>query len=366
MLVIFIVSAVLLFYVFFGYPIVLYLISLGYSRPTKKGVYEPTVSLIISAYNEAGVIDEKIRNTLAIRYPAEKLEIIVADDGSTDGTDKIVESYGDKVRLLRVEGRKGKVACQNKSVRMASSEVVVFSDANSMYDKNALVALVSNLYDESVGVVCGELRYVRNDESDEGLYWKIERFLKRKESAIGSCLGANGAIYAIRRNLYQDLPADACSDFVEPFFTYAQGYRVIYESEAFCSEHPGDNALEFMRKRRIVSNSFQSLRLILAFLNPFRFGWYSLALWSHKVLRWYAFLFLALVLLVNFFLLDYLLFKYVLALQLCFYGLALVGFFSRAKPFSIPFYFMAVNLASLLAFIDFLFGRKVTAWEKVR
>lgn len=366
MLVTFTVSAALLFYVFFGYPIALYLITLMYTRPTKRGVYEPTISLIISAYNEAGIINEKIRNTLTICYPAEKLEIIVADDGSTDGTDKLVEAYGEKVRLLRVEGRKGKVECQNEAVRAAKGEIVVFSDANSMYDEQALVALVRNLYDDSVGVVCGELRYARNDKSDEGLYWKIERFLKRKESKLGSCLGANGAIYAIRRNLYRNLPADACSDFVEPFYTYAQGYRVIYEADAFCTEHPEDNGLEFMRKRRIVSNSFQSLRLIRSFLNPFKFGWYSLALWSHKVLRWYAFLFLVLVLLTNFFLLDYLLFQYVLGLQLCFYVLALFGFLSKAKPFSVPFYFMAVNIASFLGFIDFLRGRKIIAWEKVR
>lgn len=363
---IFLFAVLLVSYVFIGYPLLLWVLRRFFSKPVQKGHYEPSVSIIISAYNEEAVIQEKIENTLQIKYPTEKLEIIICSDGSSDKTDALVQQYGDRVRLLRVEGRVGKPECQNQGAAAATGDMLVFSDANSMYDSNALTFLMENFHDSKVGVVCGELRYMKNNKSDEGLYWKIEKFLKESESVIGSCLGANGAIYAMRKELYCPVPAEACSDFIEPFYAYKAGYRVVYESRAFCTEVPDDNAHELSRKQRIVANSLQSLYLIREFLNPLRFGWYSLALWSHKMLRWYAFMFLIIAFVANAFLIEDPIFFVAFLLQVGFYLLALLGMFFTAKPFSIPYYFVIVNLASLLAFLDTLRGTKVTSWEKVR
>ena len=360
------VSLFLIFYIYVGYPLLLIVLARLFSRPVGKGAYEPRVSFIISAYNEEEIIREKIENTLSLEYSKDKLEIIVCSDGSTDDTDAIVRSFEGNVRLLRIEGRKGKPECQNQGVRVATGDILVFSDANSMYDRKALQYLLENLYDPTVGVVCGELRYVRNDKSDEGLYWKLEKKLKQNESMLGSCLGANGAIYAMRRSLYRELPPYACSDFVEPFYAYDLQYRVVYEPRAFCTEVPGDNAQEFKRKQRIVLNSFQSIPLIRKFLNPLAYGWYSISLWSHKMLRWYAFMFLILIFFSNLFLLDTPIFLVLFVLQICFYLFALIGMFSQFKLFSIPYYFTIVNLASLLAFVDVCTGQKITAWEKNR
>ncbi|HWH07181.1 MAG TPA: glycosyltransferase family 2 protein [Candidatus Paceibacterota bacterium] len=366
MLATFLIAAFLVVYVYIGYPLVLRIAVQLFSRPVRKGYCEPRVTLIVSAYNEEAVIGKKIENTFALDYPSEKLEIIICSDGSTDSTDEIVRSYDGKVILHRVEGRRGKPECQNQGAAIASGDVLVFSDANSMYDTAALRNLMQNFHDEKVGVVCGELRYKKNNKSDEGLYWKLERFLKEAESVLGSCLGANGAIYAVRKELFHPLPPEACSDFVEPFYAYDAGYRVVYEATAFCTEVPGDNAEEFNRKQRIITNSLQSIYLIKKFLNPFRYGWYSLALWSHKMLRWYAFLFLIVAFIANLFLVGNFFFLTLLLLQVLFYVFAFIGIFSSFKLFSIPYYFIAVNLASFLAVVDTVVGRKVTSWEKVR
>jgi len=365
MLAVFLISTFLVGYIFFGYPLLVALAARVFARPIKKGSVEPTISLIISAYNEEEVIKEKLDNTFSLKYPHNKLEVIVCSDGSTDRTDEIVRAYGGVI-LHRVEGRKGKPECQNQGAAIATGEVLVFSDANSMYDTHALTNLLQNFNDKKVGVVCGELRYKKNDKSDEGLYWKLEKSLKESESAIDSCLGANGAIYAVRRHLFRPLPPEACSDFIEPFAAYEAGYRVVYEPTAFCTEVPDDTAKEFRRKQRIVANSLQSLYMIQPFLNPFRYGWYSFTLWSHKILRWYAFAFLILMFIANLFLLDSPVFQVVLLLQVCFYLFAFIGIFSKFKLFSIPFYFTVVNVASLLAVIDMVIGRKFVAWEKVR
>lgn len=366
MAVLFWLSLFLLWYVFIGYALVLWVLVRYRSTSVAAGEFEPTVTLIISAYNEERVIREKLENTMALAYPKDKLEVLVCSDGSTDKTDEIVTAFGNGVTLLRIEGRKGKPECQNIGAAHAKGEVLVFSDANSMYDTNALRALMRNLHDPKVGVVCGELRYKRNNKSDEGVYWKLEKFLKEGESKLGSCLGANGAIYAMRRELYHPLPAEACSDFIEPFFAYEKGFRVVYESGAFCYETPEDNAEEFNRKKRIIVNSLQSLYLIAPFLNPLRHGWYSVALWSHKMLRWFAFVFLIGVFVTSFALADHPFFLGVLALQILLYGFAMLGAFIPAKLFTIPYYFVLVNLASLLAAVDTVFGKRITAWEKAR
>jgi len=358
-------------YIFFGYPTLVFLVSKFVKRLVRKKPNTqdqlPTVTLIIAAYNEAMVIKKKIENTLAIDYPKDKLQVIVFSDGSTDHTDAIVKSYSSVgIELMRIEGRVGKTECQNQVIVQATGEIVVFSDANSMYDWQAIKNLVRNFSDDKIGCVVGELRYRKNEKSDEGLYWKLEQFLKKKESVIDSCLGANGAIYAVRKDLYIPLPSDAISDFIEPFKIYAQGFRVVYEPSAFCTETVLENKTEFLRKRRIITRTMRSLPHISEFLNPFRYGWYSISLWSHKILRWFPAVFLIVLFIANTFLLDQPFFQITFILQISFYVFAFIGIFYHKKIFSIPYLFIVMHIAALYAIGDIFIGKKTTTWKPLR
>lgn len=356
----------LLAYVYAGYPALVFGLSRIIRRPVRKSPITPRVSLIISAYNEADVIEAKINNALALDYPKDLLEIIVVSDGSTDRTDDIVRSFGiNTVRLLRIEGRRGKTFCQNEAVAFARGEIMVFSDADSMYDARAIRELVANFSDARVGVVCGELRYIKDSAIGEGMYWNIETFLKRAESSIDSCLGVNGAIYALRKTDYINLPSHGQSDFIEPFLIYKKKLRVVYDPSAFCTEKAVTHSNEFTRKERIVTGALESLSIICEFLNPFRYGWYSFTLWSHKVIRWFTFVLLIVIFISNAFLLSNPLFATLFIAQIVCYTFALIGFFSRWKIFSIPHYFALLHFASLSAFIKVLRGKTATTWETV-
>jgi cellulose synthase/poly-beta-1,6-N-acetylglucosamine synthase-like glycosyltransferase len=366
------ISLAILVYTFAGYYGLVFSVSKWKKKPVAKHLAPdgklPTVTMLIAAYNEEKVIREKIENTLILDYPRDRLQIVVFSDGSTDATDAIVKSYSSAgIQLLRVEGRKGKTHCQNEAVKIATGDILIFSDANSMYDRHAIKKLIQNFHDEQVSVAVGELRYSHEDVIQEGLYWKMERFLKVHESSIDSCLGANGAIYAIRRNLYKALPDDAISDFIEPFFVYRQGYRVIYESTAFAIEHIGETtAIESLRKQRIITRTLSSFRYITDFLNPFRYGWYSIALWSHKLIRWFAFLFMVGVLVANIFLIGHFGFFIFFILQVLFYFFVILGIFSSRKIFAIPYYFVLLQVVSCIAVVNVLRGNKIIAWKKTR
>lgn len=364
MLYLFLTTSILIIYIYFIYPLIIFLLSKLIKKEIKHKEIYPFVSIIIAAYNEEKIIEKKILNTLELDYPKEKLEIIVFSDASSDNTDNIIKKYiNNGVKLFRFGGRQGKTYCQNESIKKAKGEIIVFSDANSIYDKLAIKNLVFNFSDSKVGVVCGELKYLKNNISEEGIYWKIERFLKEKESLINSCLGANGSIYALRKSLYLNLPLKAISDFIAPFLIYKQNYRVIYEKKAFCFEEIGNNKNEFKRKKRIILRSLNSLKYIKEFLNPLKYGFYSIQLWSHKLLRWLIPYLLIILLISNLFLINLQFFKILLYIQFIFYLLAIIGIKYRFKFFSIPYYFCLINLASLLAFIDYIKGKTKTTWE---
>ncbi len=243
--------------------------------------YRPTVTLIISAYNEEKCIREKIENSLALRYPSEKLEIIVADDGSTDNTARWVNQYPDI--LLHSETHMGKAGIQNGAVQKATGKVLVFSDANTLYKPDALQKLVRWFKDPAVGGVCGELNYT--SPAKEKSYWSYERWVKKMESRKGLLLGANGGIYAVRRELYEPVPKDSISDFLEPVFVLLQGKAVIYDPEARAMEEPPRSV--FHRKKRIILRTLHTLHYIWPRLrnNPLR-TWLYYELFFHKLLRW--------------------------------------------------------------------------------
>lgn len=290
-----------LVYVYAGYPLALELIVwIRGARRIVRGPDLPRVSLIISAYNEGDVIATKLQNALALDYPRERLDIVVVSDASTDETDRIVRTFADRgVRLARQSARRGKTAGLNAVVPTVSGDVVVFSDANALYEPDAVRKLVRNFADPEVGCVTGEARYLKGDRSaadvTERAYWTYEIRIKRLETAVGSMVGGDGAIYAIRKALWQSLPEDAINDFLNPLQIVGAGWRGVYEPDAVCYEETAAGVgREWRRRVRIVSRSWRAVFQARGVLNPMRVGLFTFSLLSHKVLRWFSGLFLGL------------------------------------------------------------------------
>jgi len=256
-------------YVYAGYPALLWLVTRVSSHPVRRAWITPPVTLVISAFNEAAIIGKKIENCLALDYPADRLEIIVVSDASTDATDAIVKSFGDR----------------------ASNEIVAFSDANILYTRTAIRCLVRGFADPRVGCVTGDSRYVSAASTaahiQESSYWSYEREVRDMESRLGSTVGGDGAIFAIRRHLYTPLAPEAINDLVTPLQIVARGFRAVFEPEAVGYESSaGSFGAEFRRKRRIVTRSWRGVMSVPGVLNPWRTGVFALQVWSHKVLRW--------------------------------------------------------------------------------
>lgn len=287
--------ATVLAYVLVGYPLLLRLVvRVRGPRPIVKRDITPTVSLVISAYNEADVIAQKIENALALDYPPASLDIVVISDASDDGTDEIVRRYASQRVQLRRQGvRRGKTAGLNAEVPRLRGDIVVFSDANAMYEPDAVRMLVRSFADSAVGCVTGEARYVNEAQGaadeGEGAYWSYEIQVKRLETATGSCVGGDGAIYAIRRQLWQRLPEDGINDFLNPLQIVAAGWRGVYEPDAVCYESTaGATGKEYRRRVRIISRSWRAVFLVADVLKPWKVGFFALSVISHKVLRWWS------------------------------------------------------------------------------
>ena len=375
------VALLLLVYIYFGYPLLLAALTrAGFGRGVRQAPAEPSVTLVISAFNEAAVIRRKIENSLALDYPSERLQVIVVSDASDDGTDEIVRDFDGQVELLRMEERGGKTLGLNAAVAQARGEIVVFSDANAMYEPDVIRNIGRNFADPAVGAVTGESRYVVGDEDlstqSENAYWSYELGLKAMESRLGSLVGGDGAIYAIRRELYRPMAASDLSDFINPLQIVAQGYRNVYEPQAVSWEGGAEGfQAEYRRKVRIVNRAWRATAKMRALLNPFRYGWFAVQFLSHKLLRWLAPVFMGLVLLTSILLVvtaDGWFYGLALAGQLAFYGLALAGQFlartGRAVPalLRIPYYFCLVNLASLMALLQLMVGKRYTTWNVSR
>lgn len=377
--VVFWVAATLLAYIYVGYPLMLgFLASVTPRKQKASQGFESSVTLLISAYNESPVIEAKIQNSLALDYPQGLLEIIVISDCSDDGTDEIVQRYSDRgVRLIRQPQRKGKSAALNLAVPQAKGETLIFSDANAMYQPDSVRFLTKHFSDPQVGYVVGNARYVDKASAPqaaeaEGLYWKLETWLKKKESAFHSVVGGDGAIYAIRRDLYQPLLATDISDFLNPLQIIDRGYLGIFEPRAISYEETAESfSKEFRRKVRIVSRSLNALRRAPGVLNPFRDlrHWFSLV--SHKLMRWFAPIFILAMFLASLALWRSPFIRVVLLLQGIFYALALIGWIlqQRDKTWricSFAFYFCLVNAASLIACVKCVRGDISGVWMPPR
>ena len=375
-----------IFYTYFGYPIALW--TIAFLKPNKLNElkqpndhnkpYEPTVSLLISAYNEEGIIKEKLKNALSLHYPTDKLEVIVISDASEDKTDEYVKQFsGDGVRLLRQETRQGKTAALNIAVPQARGEIIVFSDANSMYDRRAIKKLVKNFKNPAIGFVTGRTKYISSKGSlateSTSLYNKLERIVKRLESQIGSCVGADGAIFAIRKELYKPLNPYDINDFVIPLNIVEQGYRGVLDDEAFCMEETvRDTEGEFKRQVRITSRTIRAIVNNKALLNPMKFPLFTFELISHKLLKFMlpfliitAFITNCLIVATGF------LYYFTIALQVCFCVLAYWGHIDEKtqngnRLTSMPYTFSLVNLAIFLGWIKYFSGETYSTWSPER
>lgn len=371
-------SIAALFYVYVGYPLLVYLVSLIAPKKIKRGAVEPKVTILITSYNEEKAIRRKIENTFAIDYPKEKLEILVASDGSTDKTDEIVKEFAPcGVRLFRQEGRMGKTVTQNNAVEQATGEIILFSDATTDYKLNVLREILPNFADETVGCVAGKLVYVDDSASNVGKgaqkYWNYETFVKQSESNACSLIGASGCLYAVRKSAYRPMYAEACSDFLICTVVYEQGLRSVYEPNAVCTEDTNRQTDKEMRMRvRVISQTFTDLWRNRQMMNPLRSGFYAVELVSHKVLRYAVPFFLLLIFVSNAILIWYsLFFDIAFIAQICFYLLAFVGLAFekmgvKIGVLAIPHYFVLANLASVLGFYKFLRGERYAAWEPIR
>lgn len=376
--IVFWLAAITLAYTYIGYPLLVWLISSLRPHRMQRADFEPGVTVIITAYNEDRDLVSKLENTLALDYPADKLEIIVASDCSTDNTDAIVRAYEPRgVRLYRQPERLGKTAAQNAAVELARGEIVLFSDATTLYSQDVVRALMPNFADPTVGCVAGNLIYVDPTKSRTGQgvqsYWGYETFLRRHESRIGSLVGAPGCLYAVRRNAYIPLYHEACSDFIIATKMVEQGLRAVYEPSAVCTEEANSQARSEMRMRiRIITQTITDLWRHRVILNPYRGGFYAVQLVSHKVLRYLVPIFM-LILLVSSAVLARYSTSYLLifAIQVMCYLLAAVGwlveaFGFRIRLFSLPMYFVLANTAALIAIYKFLTGERYARWEPLR
>jgi len=369
------ISATLVGYVYLGYPLFLGILARLAPRHHRfDESFRPSVSLLISAYNESAVIRQKIENSLQLNYPKQLFEIVVVSDCSNDGTDGIVSEYSNQsVRLVRQNVRLGKASGLNLAVPQARGEIIVFSDANAMYQPDVIEKFVRHFADQKIGYVVGNARYfesARDSQSSqsEGLYWKLETWLKRKESEFESVVGGDGAIYAIRRELYSPLRATDINDFLNPLQIIVRGYRGLFDPEVVCYEATADTfAQEFRRKVRIVSRALNAVLRAAEALNPFRNLRHWWLLVSHKILRWFAPFFLIGTFLTALVLVSIPFFRWVLLAQVLFYLLAIVGWLLQNNPsspklLSTTFYFCVVNLASLLGCIKCLRGDLSGTW----
>lgn len=357
-------------YAYFGYPLVLLLLRRMIHRGVKKSSIEPFVSLLIPAYNEGDVMEQKMRNSLALDYPPERLEIVVASDGSKDDTAKIAKQFeeGKRVRVLAYPVNRGKIPVLNSSVPELHGEIVVFSDAAAMLYRDSLRKLVANFADPRVGAVSGRYTVVKADEvnigKSEDFYWKYETFLKVQESQIASTLGGHGHLHAIRKELYPFPPPGTINDdYIIPVSVLAKGYRAVYEPSAVVYEEAHEMA-GFGRRVRIMAGNLQQLREIKGLLWPLR-AFPLFFFLSHKVSRLVVPFAMIAALIANAFLLSSPLYTVLLCLQAIFYTMAVLGtmFQLRPKTLLLPFYFCMINAATFFGLYHALTSRRRMAWK---
>ncbi len=373
------VSGFLLAYHYLFYPAIVVAASRLAAAPRPADPAEwPRVSFVIAAYNEERVIDWKLRNTLSLDYPQDRLEVIVASDGSNDRTAEIARSFSAQgVISLHVPERRGKTAALNRAVRSASGEIIVFSDANNEFSPDAIRLLVRHFSDPRVGGVCGAKRIKpaadRESSAGDGLFWRYESVIKVAESRLGTINNADGEIFALRRALYREVPEHIINDDAEiTLDLIEQGRRILYEPAAHSSEYASIHIRDdFFVKVRMVAGGYQTLAENFGALFPLR-SWFAWSFFSHKTLRWLAPVFLILVLGSSAALaLSGGLYAWALGAQAAFYLLALAGHFLIGRTslpglVYVPFYFTTMNLAAFTGLLRFLRRSQTVHWRRAQ
>lgn len=367
------ISIAWIVYVYAGYPLLAWVLSAVAGRRVRKDSITPRVTVLTAAYNEAAWIGQTVQNKLDQDYPPELLDVIVVSDESADGTDDIVSSLGSRVQLIRQSPRAGKTAALNLAVARAAGEILVFSDANSMYAPDTIRRLVSNFADPDVGYVTGKMVYVNEDGSLVGdgcsAYMKYENWLRASESRLAAVIGVDGGVDAVRRSVYRPMRADQQPDFVLPLSVAEQGYRVVYDPgaqlhESALSEHDA----EYRMRVRVTLRALWALRDMRRLMNPLRHGLLAFQIISHKLLRYLAFVPLAAALLISWSLAaNNPLMLLAALLQTTAYVLAAVGWAGRGRNHStligFPYYFVLLNVACALAVVKFIGGQRQAIWS---
>lgn len=374
------ISIIGIVYTFMGYPFSLYLLKkiLKEKKIEKwKSKSEfPKITYIIAAYNEEKNIRKKLENTILLDYPKEKLEIIIASDGSNDKTNNIVEEFikeknGLDIKLYEVKNRKGKTNAQNEAIVIAKGEIIVFSDANSIWKEDSLENLILNFKDKNIDYVCGKLKYINSLENitsnAESTYWNFDLWMRKIESNISSITAGNGAIYAIRKDKIELIPAIQCHDGVYPTISVLKGRRAIYEEKAVAYEKAGENTSdEFKRKVRMARSLLTLKYSKVQKYNPLITGIYSYFYFCHRYLRYSLYLFHIFIYISNIFLLENKFYVYTFILQNLFYLLAILGNFIniKYKILYLPYYYMMTVSAQLIAVVKSVLGLNKPFWEK--
>lgn len=372
----------LVFYTYLGYGVLMFVL-VRLKRLVKKkavpGNYESEVTLVVPCFNEEDFILEKVKNTMELDYPREKFRIIFITDGSKDKTVELLKTV-DGIELMHEDRRAGKAAAENRAMQQVKSEVVVFCDANTMLNKEAIRNLVRHYEDPKVGGVSGEKRVIKTKNAElsgagEGLYWKYESTLKKWDSELLTIVGAAGELVSFRTSLCEDLEEDSIlDDFMQSMRIAAKGYRMLYEPEAYAMETPSaDVGEELKRKVRIAAGGWQSMSRLSFLLWPFKRPLLSFLYISHRVLRWsISALALPVLFVVNLALIPAgLFFQLIMFAQLAFYMAAFVGYLQarqnkKSKLLYVPYYFCLMNYAVFAGFTRWRKGKQAAAWERAK
>lgn len=364
-------------YAYAGYPLLLWVLSRFSRRSSRERSTHFPLTLIVAAHNEEAGIREKLEATLKLDYPAGKLQILVASDGSTDRTNAIVREFASRgVELIEVENRKGKTNAQNEAVRFARHPILVFSDATTIYHRFALQFLAAAYLDPHVGAASGRYDYFDPTQgspagSGSARLWGLENRIKRMQSRIGTLSGCCGCIYSVRRELYTPLSPETISDLVQPLHVLLKGYRVVFQERAQAWEEAcRTNADEFRMRVRVATRGMMGLLSVGELLLPWKHPWVAFQLWSHKIFRWSIPLFLACLITGTALLSPRPLFLFLLLAQAAFYLCALaslaVPWMRRSRLLSLPLYFCTINTAFLVGMVNAIRGRQFNVWQPTR
>jgi cellulose synthase/poly-beta-1,6-N-acetylglucosamine synthase-like glycosyltransferase len=364
-------------YVYAGYPVLLASGLLGRCRRIRREGWEPFVSVIVPARNEERSIAGKLENLLALDYPRQKLEILVGNDASSDGTASLVRGFENPaIHLIDCQNRQGKSAMQNLLVARAQGEILAFTDADCLLPSSALRRIVENMADPRVGLATNCAVITNEQETaiakNEGLYWRYEAWLRRQESDRGLLAMASGSLFAMRRILWRALDPSLGDDFVLPLHVARSGYRNVLETRISARTTLGQSRPHSMlrMKMRIISKDFRGLLKNADCLNPFKSGRVAIALWSHKLLRWAIPYFMLAAFVANLFLLRDSFYAFLFALQILFYSLSIAGLLLESReirfPLSVISSLCLVNFAALLGTLHCFSRRTAGQWETVR